>query len=311
LTGSEALTQFGEDFFYSLDKLVSKCQRNRDRAVKQRSDLKEEQERLEQELRDLLDEQELKYKEHFVETDRSDIVEKKKNSKKSPKKDNKIMEESPDNFEAENLSILKVYDVLKETEIVSERKSRARGRVISDDNNIFESDEKLDLKSRGKWNDDTDCPVTFDNMDFIYTSANKGNIDEICSSDVDEIDIVTTGLRNVSCTPSETNEGPALESQKSFDVLPPVGQSKQPKKTKSKRNYTPNLVVPNRTLMLRRSGSLSKLNESSMKFEQLDSQENEQCENISENIEKTKLTYTRSRSSSKERRLIPQKPPFR
>jgi hypothetical protein len=42
--------------------------------VKQRSDLKEEQERLEQELRDLLDEQELKYKEHFVETDRSDIV---------------------------------------------------------------------------------------------------------------------------------------------------------------------------------------------------------------------------------------------
>jgi hypothetical protein len=183
--------------------------------------------------------------------------------------------------------------------------------VISDDNNIFESDEKLDLKSRGKWNDDTDCPVTFDNMDFIYTSANKGNIDEICSSDVDEIDIVTTGLRNVSCTPSETNEGPALESQKSFDVLPPVGQSKQPKKTKSKRNYTPNLVVPNRTLMLRRSGSLSKLNESSMKFEQLDSQENEQCENISENIEKTKLTYTRSRSSSKERRLIPQKPPFR
>jgi hypothetical protein len=40
--------------------------------VNQRSDLKEEQERLEQELRDLLDEQELKYKEHFVETDRSD-----------------------------------------------------------------------------------------------------------------------------------------------------------------------------------------------------------------------------------------------
>jgi hypothetical protein len=69
------------------------------------------------------------------------------------------------------------------------------------------------------------------------------------------------------------------------------------KKTKSKRNYTPNLVVPNRTLMLRRSDSLSKLNESSVKFEQLDSQENEQCENISENTEKTKLTYTRSRSS--------------
>ena len=311
MTGSEALTQFGEDFFYSLDKLVSKCQRNRDRAVKQRSDLKEEQERLEQELRDLLDEQELKYKEHFVETDRSDIVEKKINSKKSPKKDNKIMEESPDNFEAENLSVLKVDDVLKETEIVSERKSRARGRVISDDNNIFESDEKLDLKSRGKWNDDTDCPATFDNMNFIYASANKGNIDEMCSSDVDEIDIVTIGLRNVSCTPSETNKGPALESQKSFDVLPPVGQSKQPKKTKSKRNYTPNLVVPNRTLMLRRSDSLSKLNESSVKFEQLDSQENEQCENISENTEKTKLTYTRSRSSSKERRFIPQKPPFR
>jgi hypothetical protein len=29
------------------------------------------------------------------------------------------MEESPDNFEAENLSVLKVDDVLKETEIVS------------------------------------------------------------------------------------------------------------------------------------------------------------------------------------------------
>jgi hypothetical protein len=91
--------------------------------------------------------------------------------------------------------------------------------VISDDNNIFESDEKLDLKSRGKWNDDTDCPATFDNMDFIYTSANKGNIDEICSSDVDEIDIVTIGLPNVSCTSSETNKGPALESQKSVNFV--------------------------------------------------------------------------------------------
>jgi hypothetical protein len=47
-------------------------------------------------------------------------------------------------------------------------------------------------------------------MNFIYASANKGNIDEMCSSDVDEIDIVTIGLRNVSCTPSETNMIPLV-----------------------------------------------------------------------------------------------------
>ncbi|KAJ8304594.1 hypothetical protein KUTeg_018177 [Tegillarca granosa] len=61
-----ALSQYGQEFFSTLDKLVSQSQRTRDKAAKS----SQQQERLEEELRNILDEQELKYREHF-ETDNS------------------------------------------------------------------------------------------------------------------------------------------------------------------------------------------------------------------------------------------------
>ncbi|KAJ8304587.1 hypothetical protein KUTeg_018170, partial [Tegillarca granosa] len=65
-----ALSQYGQEFFSTLDKLVSQSQRTRDKAAKNKQDLCQQQERLEEELRNILDEQELKYREHF-ETDNS------------------------------------------------------------------------------------------------------------------------------------------------------------------------------------------------------------------------------------------------
>lgn len=283
--GSDALSQFGEDFFYSLDKKVSKCQRNRDRAVKQRADLKEEQEKLEKELRNLLDEQELKYKEHFVDTSRTQInvdvsiVKTSRNEDKqtTSKKEGNVTKTDHSSFE---------NDVNNESMVDSSPGQKSKVK---------------NSKSMKKWNDDVWCPPTFDNMDFIY-KTDEGSPD--IKEENDNMEAVTSELRTLSCTPLETER---LEDMNSLDVLPPVGQAKQMKKTKPKRNYTPNLVVANRTLQLRRSNSSSKLNEAQEKIDKT-LQESENQDDSDQAVFKT----LRSRSRSGERKPhIPQKPPFR
>ncbi|XP_076104870.1 uncharacterized protein LOC143073320 [Mytilus galloprovincialis] len=299
--GSEALTQFGEDFFYSLDKLVSKCQRNRDKNVKQRTDLKEEQEQLEQELRNLLDEQELKYREHFVETERTDINDTNKRTNKiSPQRNNYLNEQNVSKTKSKHSPVAK-RETSKENDHV-EFPSVEKEKSEYIDKDTSEQDDENDLKNRNKWNVDTSCPPTFDNMEFIYTNQTK--MDNQTGSD-SETEAETANLHEM---PKES-ETPTFESQKSLDVLPPVGLSKQPKKTKTKKNYVPNLVVPNRTLELRRSGSLSKINNTSEQYLKSEPQEtNEHCESDG-SVGKIKLV--RSRSSSKDRMNIPQKKPFR
>ncbi|XP_052102124.1 uncharacterized protein LOC127735799 [Mytilus californianus] len=298
--GSEALTQFGEDFFYSLDKLVSKCQRNRDKAVKQRTDLKKEQEQLEQELRNLLDEQELKYREHFVETDRT-IINEKRTNKISPQRNNYLNEQNVSKTKSKQSPVSKRETNNENGFVEFPSVEREKSKYIEED--ISEQDDENNLKNRNKWNVDTSCPPTFDNMEFIYT--NQNNMDKHTGSE-SETESETASIQEMANAPKESAT-PTFDSQKAFDVLPPVGLSKQPKKTK--RNYVPNLVVPNRTLQLRRSGSLSKMNDTSEQYLQSEPQEtNEQLESDG-SLSKTKLV--RSRSSSKDRINIPQKKPFR
>lgn len=282
------MSQFGEDFFYSLDKMVSKCQRNRDKAVKQRADLKQEQEKLEEELRNLLDEQELKYKEHFIDTSRTEYKEDVSNVIPSKKENTKIVGKEGIVVKTDCPSI--------ELDVHTESLESS-----SADNLSKKNTSKQSSKSLKKWNDDTSCPPTFDGMDFIYKS--KEETTTVTEGEGEDMEGVLMGIRALSCSPLQTER---LEEINSLNVLPPVGKQMK-KTTKPKRNYTPNLVVANRTLQLRRSNSSSKINESQEKNDRI-SHETENCDDSDEKVSKS----LRSRSRSQERKPnVPHKPPFR
>lgn len=74
VSNGEEFSEFGEAFLRELDKKISRSQNMRDKASRERGDLKAQQEKLENELRAFLDEQEIKYKEHFKPEPETDVT---------------------------------------------------------------------------------------------------------------------------------------------------------------------------------------------------------------------------------------------
>lgn len=198
---STEFSEFGEAFLRELDKKISRSQNIRDKALREQGDLKAQQEKLENELRAVLDEQELKYKEHFKPEPETDIA--------LPPQDDVVIFIKPTD--------ISVID--NENNVVVVESAMADLNLDSDRKSNLESDRKL--KSRKN-----------------YLKLNK---EAISDSHLD----------------SNYESGMTSESSGVDSTLPPHG--KAPKRTKK---LVPSTFVPNRTLQLRRSGSLSNIDKS-------------------------------------------------
>lgn len=201
VSNGEEFSEFGEAFLRELDKKISRSQNIRDKALREQGDLKAQQEKLENELRAVLDEQELKYKEHFKPEPETDIA--------MPPQDDVVIFIKPTD--------ISVID--NENNVVVVESAMADLNLDSDRKSNLESDRKL--KSRKN-----------------YLKLNK---EAISDSHLD----------------SNYESGMTSESSGVDSTLPPHG--KAPKRTKK---LVPSTFVPNRTLQLRRSGSLSNIDKS-------------------------------------------------
>lgn len=198
---STEFSEFGEAFLRELDKKISRSQNMRDKASRERGDLKAQQEKLENELRAFLDEQEIKYKEHFKPEPETDVT--------LPPQDEVVI-------------------FVKPTDV----------SVIDNENNVVVVESAmadLNLDSDRKSNHESDRKYA-SRKNFL-----KLNKESISDSHLDPKDV--SGV---------TNESSVVDS-----TLPPQG--KAPKRTKK---LVPSTFVPNRTLQLRRSGSLSNIDKS-------------------------------------------------
>lgn len=201
---SAEFSEFGETFLRDLDKKINRCQNIRDKTSRERQELKSQQEKLERELRQFLDEQEVKYQEYLKpEPETSTVL--------PPQDEVVFFMKTEDVSETENQNNL----ILVES-------SMANLSLDSDRNSNPQSDRKP--KSRKKtWLNKEWNPCT--------------TVDSVSDSGAGST------LPDETITPDTS--------------LPPQG--KGPKRTKK---MVPSAFVPNRTLNLRRSGSLSSIDKS-------------------------------------------------
>nr|XP_022329996.1 uncharacterized protein LOC111128586 [Crassostrea virginica]XP_022329997.1 uncharacterized protein LOC111128586 [Crassostrea virginica]XP_022329998.1 uncharacterized protein LOC111128586 [Crassostrea virginica] len=204
VSDGEEFSEFGETFLRDLDKKINRFQNIRDKTSRERQELKSQQEKLERELRQFLDEQEVKYQEYLKpEPETSTVL--------PPQDEVVFFMKTEDVSETEN-----------QNNLIQVESSMANLSLDSDRNSNPQSDRKP--KSRKKtWLNKEWNPCT--------------TVDSVSDSGAGST------LPDETITPDTS--------------LPPQG--KGPKRTKK---MVPSAFVPNRTLNLRRSGSLSSIDKS-------------------------------------------------
>ncbi|XP_033750158.1 uncharacterized protein LOC117334575 isoform X1 [Pecten maximus] len=257
-SGAEVLSQFGEEFTKSLDKAVKQSQWRRDKAGKERAELKEEQKKLEEELQSLLDKQESSFQDMFPQsddtlaaTDRSTISGN-EDSEASTKNRHSAAKSNIDNrFSLHESGSLNKDPLAQCTENVSrlslEEKSSIQG--MQRDNSPSNSRGIKPPRSSRRGNS---LP------DRKHRSVSRsGNIQRVSSpSEGRQKNEGQEGKLHAEISSLENKEEGRSSS---VPGIPPVG--KKTGKVKKEQKYLPNTFVPNRTLKLRRAGSLSSLSD--------------------------------------------------
>ena len=250
VSGSKVLSSYGEKFFTSLEKLVHDHQVKRDREAGHCEDIRLEQERLDQELRDILDEQENRLQDSLLKSAVTDDSTCEDASTKTDLKDEVCVKSKAD---LDNIG----NDKAKTTG--SHRKHRK-------DIKSPDGDSKLDIKSgrktkrdeslrkkRPEWNNDFTGELTNLSLDDPEEArGNKMENQESAARFKGEGTYMLNPDLNISVEESKSEH---VESKSAEEL------STKPPRTKKKLGYTPNTFVPNRTLQLRRSGSLNKLSD--------------------------------------------------
>lgn len=231
-----------------MDKKISHRQNVRDKASREREELRAEQERLENELRSFLDEQELKYKEYFKTEPEPEAI--------PPAKDEVVIFMKPSD----------ISSVQKQNNVVVVESDMADLNLNADRNSNLESDRKT--KSR--------------NSMHSHREFESSKVNESHSDSKDDITV--------------TSESPAL---------PPQGKGS--KKTKK---LVPSAFVPNRTLHLRRSGSLSSIDKSVLPNGKLRPIETEKEKSFTTDTKKAEGTTSVKEHPKKNRSSSSKRTPF-
>ena len=232
----------------------------RDREVNQCEDIRQEQERLDQELREILDEQECRLQDSLL---------------KSAITDNSMDEDSGIHADPLHAGFLKSKTDLGygDNDRIKSLDSGKKSQGHADDGKVKmevrkqrdvvkspDSDKKSGRKTqresgskkkRPEWNNDFTGEIA--NLSLEDTTDAPDN--KVSVSNVRE-DVMHRLQPDLAHTVEEENRTEQNDSQSKVEI------TTKPPRIKKKLNYTPNTFVPNRTLQLRRTGSLTKLSDS-------------------------------------------------
>ncbi|XP_061173048.1 uncharacterized protein LOC133182285 [Saccostrea echinata] len=250
----EEFSEFGETFLRDIDKKISQCQHVRDKASREREELKAQQEKLEDELRSFLDEQELKYKEHFKTNAESDSI--------PPVTDEVVifMKPSDTSLVEKQNNVVVVDSLMSDLSLDSGRRSNLK------------TDRKPDSKKKTLFHEEM--------------KSSKSNDPQL------------------ECRDDSTMSSECVSTD---SALPPQG--KVPKRTKK---LVPSAYVPNRTLQLRRSGSLNSIDKSNFpngKLKPIDS-EKEKSDISTADDKKAQGTISEKGHPKRNRSLSKTRTPF-
>ena len=256
VTGSKLLSSYGEEFFSSLEKLVNDHQMKRDREADRIDEIRDEQARLDQELREILEEQESRLHDISLNwTNRDDSFEQKQCQN--------VFKES-ESVKGEKDSVLSAGRSNNET---NNKVKEDRQDVNSPDTGRksgIKSDRKVKKDSvkdkRPKWNNDFTGAMS--NLSIDETELDIGSSRGLTQGSVSGTHSLS-GLKNENVQGSMDSVISQSEPNSELNEVEFWNRNvSKPPKSKKKPSYTPNTFVPNRTLQLRRSGSLNRLTDS-------------------------------------------------
>ena len=321
--GSKLLSSYGEEFFTSLEKLVHDHQVKRDREADRIDHIREEQARLDQELREILEEQESRMHDTSLNwTSRDDSFEHKQNQN--------VVKDSID-FKREktlHLSDVKREKTLhlsaRETDNETKRRDKEDRKDVNSPviDTRWESGLRSERKTkkdnvkekRPEWNNDFTGDMSNMSIDDPEFSTEQGSNIGLTQGSLSGPHSLS-GFKNQDMQGSEldTNiSGSELKNELS-DAKSWNENDSKPPKSKKMPGYIPNTYVPNRTLQLRRSGSLNRLADS--KQDKLNDQSatgSSKTEEPSREGRKSSGKQEHVRSLSRDRaKLPPKKPAFK
>lgn len=304
-SGSKVLSQYGEEFFQALEKLVKDHQLKRDREVSKIEDIVEEQTKLDQQLSELLEEQEAKLPQSNMTSnneysDMTTSVYEHRNMT-SPK------DEQDDKFVPEFVE--KKKNVVKPEQESSRDTSRSdkaeTSQWLSQLRSRDQSDRhkaKVKKLHQKEWVDIIDVAQL---QREISDPTQESN--EICdSSDMSNAELFALHANDiVDPLPQENATLIFSKDSSNLSDKPPTKH-----KVKKKLGYTPNTFVPNRTLQLRRSGSLNRVNTPDQNDFSLENAQGHFVDNQTITSELSSLNIEQGRQSTKHKHFKP-RPAFR
>lgn len=248
LLGSKLLSSYGEEFFRSLEKLVHDHQVKRDREASHNDDIRQEQEKLDLELREILEEQEARLQDSLIKTSVKDdsLVQDDDKEKLDIKAKNNSESMHSDKIKTEKEERHRMHSPVVDT-------SRKSGATMKSGR---KKKSESSMEKRPEWNND----FTFQFSHLSLDSSEETGSSEFVSQES------TPGLKNQDMFKSGNDIDLTGDVMKDSN-LANEEQSTKPSKLKKKPNYIPNTFVPNRTLQLRRSGSLNKLTDPKLEYQ--------------------------------------------
>ncbi|XP_041368614.1 uncharacterized protein LOC121382960 isoform X2 [Gigantopelta aegis] len=244
LSNENAISSFGDEYFKSLETIVQKQQRKRDRATREDEDLRVEQRRLDDELRTLLRDMELEQSDPRQTNSVADNSEVQNDHVVSDKKESRhsISENSDDK------TVGVASDKKESRHIISENCDSKNVRGVSDEKEscIANSSSVKNLVSDRKGNHENTSK-----MSKSKPSVTNLNVDR--------------GYEELTKDKNNTAQLSSVKGRNSFAMLPSkfLVSAEKTKSTDGRQSqqlsYKPNLQLAKEILQLKRSGSLSQL----------------------------------------------------
>ena len=231
----------------------------RDREVNQREDIRQEQERLDQELRGILDEQESRLQDSLLKSAITDNNMDENSFIHADPLYGGFIKSKTDLGYGDNDRIKSLDSGKKSQGHADDGKVKMEIRKQTDVVKSPDSDKKSGRKTqresgskkkRPEWNNDFTGEIA--NLSLEDTTDAPDNKESVSCVREDEMHRLQPDLAHTV----EENRTEQNDTQSKVEI------TTKPPRIKKKLNYTPNTFVPNRTLQLRRTGSLTKLSDS-------------------------------------------------
>ncbi|KAK3594342.1 hypothetical protein CHS0354_026219 [Potamilus streckersoni] len=250
--GGSLLSSYGEEFFQSLDNLVYDCQTRREKEAERIEELQTQHSQLVKELQDLLEEQESKQHDLNKATSVEDVSMSSFTSRKHspPCQATKNATSSSEPNIANTVHFNCQEDA---THFMHSESSNQESSASFDRNEDAKSDLGFQTKYKREKSDHHHQRCTTGVSNDIHSKMSLLSLSPPESVSRLNDGIQTEKTKIVGLDTAASYNGPPTSK-----VMRGITDSGAPKPQK-KLNYVPNTFVPNRTLRLRRSGSLTKL----------------------------------------------------